>query len=185
MKQINTIKLQLSALFSESFRGTLNEQQRVSLVFLMALMLAGCGFHLRGDIVLPELYERVHVVSKGNANVGKALSDALKNVGSQIVSSPEASTSVVTVLSSGTQRKALNVAGKAIREYELQLNISFVVQDNKGVQLAEQQTVSVIRNFQNDPDDVLGKDNEENIIRQEMMQPAIFQVLRRMKAIAK
>ena len=161
---------------------------RISLVLLMATVITGitgCGFHLRGDIILPSLYERVHVVSRGDADVGQALTKALENVGSQIVSTPEASTSVVTVLSSGTQRRALNVAGKAIREYELQLNITFVVQDNKGVQLSEQQTVSVVRNFQNDPNDVLGKDNEEQIIRQEMMQPAIIQVLRRMKAIAK
>ncbi len=75
---------------------------RVSLVFLMAIIITGCGFHLRGEIVLPELYERVFVVSKGSANVGQALSEALENVGTQIVSSPEAATSVVTVLSSGT-----------------------------------------------------------------------------------
>lgn len=157
---------------------------RFSLVLLMVVIVAGCGFHLRGDIVLPALYERVQVVSVGASDVGRALSEALENVGSQIVSSPEVSTAVVTVLSSGTQRRALNVGGKAIREYELQLDISFVVQDNKGVQLAEQQTVSVIRNYQNDPNDVLGKDNEEQVIRQEMMRPAIIQVLRRMKAIA-
>lgn len=153
-------------------------------VLLMALIISGCGFHLRGDIVLPPLYERVHIVTKGYSNVGNELAEALRNVGSKIVPTPEAATSVVTLLSSGTQRKALNVAGKAVREYELQLSISFVVQDHEGAQLAEQQTVSVIRNFQNDPNDVLGKDNEEQIIRQEMMQPAIFQILRRMKAIA-
>ncbi|MCP3851256.1 MAG: hypothetical protein GY694_13600 [Gammaproteobacteria bacterium] len=158
---------------------------RISLTLLMGLLITSCGFHLRGDIVLPALYERVHVVTKGEADVGRALIEALQNVGSQIVSSPEAATSVVTLLSSGTHRKSINVAGNSVREYELQLNISFVVQDATGAQLSEKQTVSVIRNFQNDPNDVLGKDNEENIIRSEMMQPAIFQVLRRMKAIAK
>lgn len=174
MKQIKNSKAQLKP------------QIRISvLVLLMATVLAGCGFHLRGDIVLPALYERVHVVTRGNADVGEALKKSLENVGSQIVPSPEAATSVVTLLSSGTQRRALNVSGQSIREYELQLNISFVVQDNKGVQLSDQQTVSVVRNFRNNVDDVLGKDNEEGVIRKEMMQPAIIQVLRRMKAIAK
>ncbi|MCK5649516.1 MAG: hypothetical protein KAI22_11625 [Gammaproteobacteria bacterium] len=178
MKRIKHIRAPFNALPGEYFKAG-------SLVLLMLTMLSSCGFQLRGDIVLPPLYERVHVVSRGHSDVGRALTEALENVGSQIVSSPQASTSVVTVLSSGTQRKALNVAGKSVREYELQLDISFVVQDHKGVQLAEQQTVSVIRNFQNDPNDVLGKDNEEQTIRREMMQPAIIQVLRRMKAIAK
>ncbi|RKZ93052.1 MAG: hypothetical protein DRQ43_08470 [Gammaproteobacteria bacterium] len=154
-------------------------------ILLMAVIISGCGFHLRGDIILPALYERVHVVDKGYSDVGKSLSRALENVGSKIVSSPEAATAVVTVLSRGTQRRALNVGGSRVREYELQLDITFVVQDHEGVQLANQQTVSVVRNFQNDPNNVLAKDNEEQIIRQEMMQPAIIQVLRRMKAIAK
>jgi len=154
-------------------------------ILLMAVIISGCGFHLRGDIILPALYERVQVVDKGYSDVGKSLSRALENVGSKIVSSPEAATAVVTVLSRGTQRRALNVGGNRVREYELQLDITFVVQDHEGVQLAGQQTVSVVRNFQNDPNNVLAKDNEEQIIRKEMMQPAIIQVLRRMKAIAK
>ncbi len=154
-------------------------------ILLIMLIISGCGFHLRGDIILPALYERVYVVDKGYSDVGKSLSRALENVGSKIVSSPEAATAVVTVLSRGTQRRALNVGGNRVREFELQLDITFVVQDREGVQLADQQTISVVRNFQNDPNNVLAKDNEEQIIRREMMQPAIIQVLRRMKAIAK
>lgn len=154
-------------------------------ILLMAVIVSGCGFHLRGDIVLPALYERVQVVDKGYSDVGKSLSGALENVGSKIVSSPEAATAVVTVLSRGTQRRALNVSGNRIREYELQLDITFVVQNRNGTQLSNPQTVSVVRNFQNNPSQVLGKDNEEDIIRKEMMQPAIMQILRRMKAIAK
>jgi len=157
----------------------------LAIVSLFSLILTGCGFHLRGDIVLPALYERVQVVDRGNSDVGRALSSALQNVGSKIVSSAQEATAVVTVLSRGTQRRALNIASKQIREYELQLDITFVVQKSDGSQLAQPQTVSVVRNFQNDPNDVLGKDNEEQIIRKEMLQPAIIQLLRRMKAIAR
>lgn len=174
MKHINTMKTQ-----------GIYQLKSFALVLLMALIVSGCGFHLRGDIVLPALYERVHVVDKGYSDVGKALSEALENVGSKIVYSSEGATSVVTVLSRGTQRRALNVAGKQIREYELQLDITFVVQNHEGTQLAGPQTVTVVRNFSNDPNNVLAKDNEELAIRKEMMRPAIIQVLRRMKAIAK
>jgi LPS-assembly lipoprotein len=177
MKQIKNMNVHYPHRFRSHFRI-------LSLILLLAV-ISGCGFQLRGEIVLPPLYERVHVVTKGQSDVGEALTKALKNVGSKIVPTPAAATSVVTVLSSGTQRRAINVAGNTIREYELQLNISFVVQDHKGVQLSDQQTVSVVRNFQNDPNNVLGKDNEEKVIRKEMMSPAIIQVLRRMKAIAK
>ncbi len=154
------------------------------LPILMALFLSACGFHLRGDIVLPSLYERVHVVDKGYSDVGRSLSTALINSGSKMVASPEEASSVITILSRGIERRALNVGGKQVREYELQLTILFVVQDHSGKQLSEPQRVSIVRNFQNNPNAVLGRDNEEQIIRREMMQPAIIQLLRRLKAIA-
>jgi len=154
------------------------------LVLLLVLIISGCGFQLRGAIELPPLYERVHLFDKGYSDIGRPLTEALENVGSKMVASPSSSTSVITLLSRGTQRKALNVGGKQIREYELQLDVTFVVQDHEGKQLAEQQTVSMIRNFRNDPNDVLGKGNEEQIIRQEMNQAVVMQILRRLKAIA-
>lgn len=155
-----------------------------SFILVITLLITGCGFHLRGAIELPALYDKVHLVDKGYSDIGSPLSKALKTAGSEMVSSPASATSVITLLSRGAQRRALNVGGKEIREYELQLDVSFVVQDNQGVQLAEQQTVSVLRTFRNDPNDVLGKENEEQVIRQEMNQTVVLQILRRLKAMA-
>lgn len=152
-------------------------------MIIMTVIISSCGFHLRGDIILPQLYERVHIVDKGYSNVGSSLEKALSNVGSEIVATTGAATAIVTILSHGIQRRALNVGGNQIREYELQLDIVFVVQDHIGTQLSKPQKVTVLRHFQNDVNNVLGKDNEEQIIREEMMQPAIGQILRRMKAI--
>jgi len=155
-----------------------------SLLLVLALLITGCGFHLRGAIELPALYEKVHLVDRGYSDISKPLVQAFKSAGVEMVSSPSAATSVITLLSRGTQRRALNVGGKEIREYELQLDVSFVVQNNKGTQLGDPQTVTVLRNYRNDPNDVLGKSNEENIIRQEMNQTAVMQILRRLKAVA-
>ncbi len=156
--------------------------QTISL--LIMLFVAGCGFHLRGAIELPALYERVYLVDKGYADISRPLIQAFESVGVTMVSSPAAASSVITLLSRGAQRRALNVAGREIREFELQLDISFVVQDAQGEQLSEAQTVSVIRNFKNDINNTLGVGNEEDVIRQEMNQTAIMQILRRLKAIA-
>ena len=153
-------------------------------VMVTVLLSAGCGFHLRGAIELPALYERVHLIDKGYSDISRPLTQAFEDVGVQMVSSPTAATSVITLLSRGTQRRASNVGGNEIREYELQLDVSFVVQDNQGIQISEQQTVSVVRNYRNVLSDVLGKDNEEQIIRGEMNQTAVMQILRRLKAIA-
>jgi LPS-assembly lipoprotein len=154
------------------------------ILLLILLTISGCGFHLRGAIELPALYERVYLVDKGYSDIGNPLASSLKAAGSEMVSSADAATSVITLLSRGAQRKALNVGGKEIKEYELQLDVAFVVQDHEGKQLSEQQTVSLVRSFRNDPNDVLGKDNEETLIRKEMNQAVVRQILRRLKAIA-
>jgi len=90
----------------------------------------------------------------------------------------------VTLLKRDFQRRAMNVAGREIREYELQLNISFVVHDPQDKQLAGPQNVRVVRNYENDQNNALSKDNEEGIIRQEMNNTAVTQILYRLKAIA-
>ncbi len=151
---------------------------------LLVLLISGCGFHLRGDLVLPSLYQRVYLVANGHTDISKPLKAALESVGTKMEPTAQSATSVVTLLSRGVQRRALNVAGKQIREYELQLNVAFVVQDSTGKQIGDQQTVSIIRTFRNNTSNVLGTGNEEDIIRREMNQAAVLQILRRMKAIA-
>lgn len=155
-----------------------------SFLLVMLLLITSCGFHLRGAIELPAIYKKIYLSDKGYSDIARPLSRALESVGSEIVFSPASATSVITLLSRGVQRKALNVGGKQIREYELQLDVTFVVQDDQGVQIAEQQTVSVVRSYRNEADEVLSKDNEEVIIREEMNQTAVMQILRRLKAIA-
>ncbi len=155
-------------------------------IFLLSLLsvLTACGFQLRGNVELPALYQEVHIVDRGNSDVKAALSKALTDVGSRIVSSPGSATAVITILSRGIQRRALNVGGKRIREYELQLEILFVVQNHQGKQISEPQKVSIVRSYQNDVNNVLAKDNEEAVLRKEMMRPAMGQMLHRLKAIA-
>ena len=153
-------------------------------IFMLSMLISACGFHLRGDIELPALYERVLIVDRGNTATARPLADFLENIGSEIVSRPEDATAVITLLSRGTQRRALAVGGKSIREYELQLNIAFIVQNALGEQIGEQQNVSLTRTYRNDPNDVLGKSNEESVIIEEMNQNILTQILFRLKALA-
>ncbi|MCU7835935.1 MAG: hypothetical protein KZQ83_11880 [gamma proteobacterium symbiont of Taylorina sp.] len=154
-----------------------------SLLFTL-FFLSACGFQLRGAIDLPALYEKVYLVDKGYLDIAGPLKKRLKNAGVSIVSSSDSASSTVILLARDFQRRAMNIAGREIREYELRLNISFVVQDHQGAQLGEQQTVNVVRNYENDQNNALSKDNEEQIIRQEMNQTAVTQILYRLKAIA-
>ena len=153
-------------------------------VLFVFLIMSGCGFHLRGAIDLPALYDKVYLVDKGYSDIAAPLKKALENAGSIMVSSADSASSVITLLSRGAQSRALNVSGREIREYELQLDIAFVVQDHTGKQLADKQVVKVLRTYQNDQNNVLGKDNEEKIIRREMNQTAVTQILYRLKALA-
>jgi LPS-assembly lipoprotein len=161
-----------------------NNITNLIVILMLGLLISACGFHLRGNIVLPALYEKVHIVDRGNTAISKPLADFLERVGSEIVSRTEDASAVITLLSRGTQQRALAVGGKAIREYELQLNVSFIVQNGAGEQIGEQQNVSLIRNYQNDPNDVLGKGNEESIIIEEMNRDILTQILFRLKALA-
>lgn len=154
-----------------------------TIIVVCLMLLSACGFQLRGVTELPKIYDRVYLVDKGYSDIAIPLAQALKSSGSQIVAQTASSTAVVSLLSRGIQRRALNVGGKEIREYELQLNVTFAVQNHKGKQLADPQTITVLRTYRNDPNDVLGKENEEQIIRDEMNRMAVDRILRRLKKI--
>ncbi len=155
-----------------------------TVTLLIFIFISGCGFHLKGAIDLPAIYEKVYLVDKGYSDIGTPLKKALQGIDSTIVNSRGAATSVVTLLSRSVESKAMNVSGREIKEYELKLDITFVVQDHTGNQLSEQQTISVTRTYKNDETNVLGKDNEEQVIRREMNDTAVIQILYRLKAIA-
>ena len=73
---------------------------------------------------------------------------------------------------------SLSNTGRA-NEYELYYELDFILLDVEGNKLSEIQPVEITRDYFNDQEDILGKNNEEQIIRDEMYRQAVQTIIDR------
>jgi len=154
----------------------------ILIVTLLALTTS-CGFHLRDNIQLPELYNKIYVMDTGANNITPFVKQALIENQVQLVNSAQSASSIIVINSQNFHRRAVAVRGKEVKEYELQLNVSISVQTTDGKQRGDSQTISTQRRYSYNNNQVLGSDNEEQILIKEMKQDISRQILRRISKI--
>lgn len=155
-----------------------------------SLSLAACGFHLRGAITLPSQMERTQLLGvDARSALAEEITVALENAGARVVAGD--ATAQLHISGEREARRLLSVGstGRA-SEYELTYQFSFELRvpavDDTGKGTSEvllaQQTVSLNRDYAFDPDNVLGKGEEEALLLREMRAFAVRQMLLRLRA---
>jgi len=155
-----------------------------SIVILLVLTLAGCGFQLRGQVEVPRELERIHITGLNqDSDLYRLLRNYLESGGVDV--QDEAGDAAVMSLTRFSQRKEILVIGTdgRVREYRLISSIDMSLKDREGAPLINSQSIGVFRDFQYDPDDVLGKAEEERILREEMTRELAQQIIARLTAL--
>ena len=153
-----------------------------SLVLVLSIAAAGgCGYQLRGAVSLPPDLDAVHVA--GPPDIGAALTQVLDSGGIQVQSTRDSTKAELKLSGEKFSRRVLSVnpdTGKE-SEFELAYQVTFQVTGEGDVELVPRQTVSLVRDYVFDPDAVLGKSREQNVLRAEMRRDAAGQILRRIE----
>lgn len=149
-----------------------------------ALLLSGCGWHLRGrqDVPLETLYVDLPKNSTLRATIKRNL-EAQTDV--KVVDEQKDAQATLTWFGSkrSTQVLAVNSKGRA-RIYSLKLAISFAVKLNEGVELIPETRLSTTRELNWDEGDYNGRIAEENLLFQEMEQNLVNRVVTRLAHIS-
>jgi LPS-assembly lipoprotein len=146
------------------------------------LLLQGCGFQLRGT--MPDAKSIPPMFVQGGTPAS-LLRSQLSRV-DRMTENIEAAQAVLNILNENFDRRVLSVGsgdGK-VREYELRYLASFEVRDKAGQELLAPQTVTLSRDYLFDETQVLGSDTEEAILRRDMVNDAVGQILRRLQALS-
>lgn len=170
-------------------------QNKLSLLFLLllAVALAGCGFHLRGSAfqgaatLSPELKIMFIEGASQNSALMTALRADLKANNVKIVDSSGEAIAIMRIISNNFNRRTLSVSsvtGK-VSEYELHYEVTFVVNNKDGDIVVPTQRARLIRDYTFDKNRVLGKDSEESILRKEMERDIVQQIMIRLQANAR
>ena len=153
------------------------------LILGMALALTACGFHLRGSggVASSDEWRSMYLVSSNpNSEFSREIKTRFAANGVQWQQDNEtANYSVVLGPERFSQRNlSLNSDARAA-EFELTMRSTFSVRDSSGETVIESTTSSVVKQMENDPQNVVGKAEEIRILKSEMRSELARQIMRR------
>lgn len=168
------------------------QQNRSSLLWwpvsllVVALVLQGCGFHLRGMGGVAPLQEVVFIRGgAAEAELMRELRSLVSSSGANLVDQEGAAGVVLVLLSSQFSKRvsAVSSTGRAA-EYELRYQVDYGIQ-RAGESLASDQSLLVSRNMLFDESQVLAQSSEEAQLLQEMQREVAQRLLRRLQAVSR
>ena len=157
---------------------------RTSLLATLLLLLAGCGFHLRGAVELPEAMARTQIVAPASSALRYEIESLLLAADGEVVEEAGVASAILTVQRDQVRSRILSVdpQGRA-REYALSLSVQYRLQDAEGKELVAQQSSRVERSLRVDPDNVLAQASEREMVEQEMRATAARIIVRRLRSL--
>lgn len=153
---------------------------------VLALALAGCGFHLRKEVELPANMRRIALSGVDpNSTLGKDLIKALPRSGATVVDKVEDGVAVMKFVANSFTTDVLSVSGTArANEYSMRYHVEFLVEDPGGTALLPKQTIELTREFTFDASQALGVAAETDLLTKELQRDMVQTVLRRLEAAA-
>jgi LPS-assembly lipoprotein len=147
----------------------------------------GCGFRLAGSDPLPPIFAHPYLLLKDPyTDFSQDLEHQLRVSGAALQRISEAVSATVEVSRDQVERRTLSVTGANLiqtanipTEYELTYTVTYSVR-GPDKELLTPQTVSLSRAFSYDTNLQLAKENEADILRQEMARELVSIVIHRL-----
>lgn len=154
------------------------------LAAVLLLSLAGCGFRFRTTPDFPPQMAVIHIDAKDRYSpFYRDLVLELRRSDVSLTDDPAQARTIVKVLTDDTGRRLLAVSGRNVPvEYEVYYRVRFAV-DVDGIEVVSVEQLSLSRDFAYDETQVLGKDREEESIRQAIASDLVGLVTRRLTAV--
>ena len=151
---------------------------------LACLLLAACGFQLRGTATLP--FETIYVP---NATAGIALGlkrNIASGTGTRVLDDAKGAEAQLQFSEESRQKEILSLtsAGR-VSEYRLIYRVRFRVSDGKGGDFLPPSTVTLTRDMTYDDEQVLAKETEEQLLFRDMQADMVQQIMRRIATAQK
>lgn len=158
---------------------------RTSLVLLLAVQLAACGFQLRGTTPETRLgFESIYL----DAPVGTPLERDLRTIirASNTPLSEDAKSAPVTlrVLSQAQEKKVLtlNAQGK-VREFSLTYRVRFELADPSNKKLLQPPEIALQSILSYSEEQALAKEQEERMTFEDLRRDAVAQIMRQLARV--
>ncbi len=154
-----------------------------AVIFVMALLLSACGYHLRGAFQLPENMKNVYVEG-GSSSLREQFKQTLKSSSGQLAGSRKGAGIVIKIFDEDFNRRVLSLSSRGkSNEFELVYRLDYELANARDAQLMARQAIEIRREYYNDQQFMIAKDQEEAMIRNEMYQQAVNTIVNRARVV--
>lgn len=149
---------------------------------LLLLLPAACGFQLRGAVTLP--YETLQIAQPEASELRAALKRQVEaSTATRIVEDAKQAQASLQVIADNSSKDILSLSSAGrVREFQLVRSFTFRIVDNQGREIVAPGTIRVTREITFDDTRVLAKESEEALLRKDMQNDLVQQLLRRLAA---
>jgi LPS-assembly lipoprotein len=153
-------------------------------IIAVALVLAGCGFHLRGKATY--MFTTIAVNAPGAPGLAGELRRALDETGSAKVVDAKDAQVILDVPQVADDKEVLSLSGAgSVQEYLLVKRIGFRLHDAQGNDWLPAGEISVRRSYTFNESEVLARGTQEQRLLKEMQTDVVQQLIRRLQAAKK
>jgi len=150
-----------------------------ALALLMSLLLAACGFHLRGQAGMPfgTLYLKVPANTAFIAELRRNLE--ANNV--RLVGSADQAEIVLDIMQEFPEKQILSLGGSGrVSEYSLRYRVTLRAYDRELRDWIPATDIVLRRDYSYDDTRILAKEAEESLLYQSMRNDMVQQIIRRL-----
>ena len=152
--------------------------------FALALVAAGCGFHLRGDVTYA--FSSAYVNAPAASPLAIELKRTLEGGGTKIAETATAAQVTLDVSGVADNKDVLSLSGGGrVREYALSKRVTVAVHDTEGHDWMPAAEIIVRRSYSFNESEVLAREAQEAKLLKEMQTDAVQQIVRRLQAAKK
>ena len=163
---------------------TMLSRRRLAATVLLAAVLGGCGFKLRGDYHYA--FASIAIHPSAAAGVALELSRALSGAVQVLPKDQPLSAAQVVLDVLDEQREkvvvGVNASGQ-VREYQLRMRFRFRLRTPQGKELIASSEIVQQRDISFSESQVLAKESEEAMLYRDMQSDVVQQVLRRLATL--
>ncbi len=157
---------------------------RATLVSVLALVIAGCGFQLQGRADLPPVLAAAHIdASDAQSDFYLGLRSALRSAGSSLQDSTTTTGATIHIVSDGISERVLAVSALNLpTAYELVYTVRIAV-DAGGRELLTAESFSATREYSFDVTALLAKERERESLTTALADELVTIVMRRLSSL--
>ncbi len=150
------------------------------MMLALALLLAACGFHLRGDTRMPFVTLYIDAANPNSPLINE-LRRNLEASHIQLVATAEQAEVVLNIASDLAEKQILSLGGSGrVSEFQLRYRVSLRAYDREQREWLPADELQLSRDFSYDDAQILAKEAEEALLYQSMRSDMAQQIIRRL-----